>query len=269
MRGLSHSTIELILFAYAVLERLHPMTLRQLHYAIFSAAKIDYDNDLRDYRRLSRVTTAARRRYRMAQLNGTVAEYGIPDDWIIDELREGESVNLWTDLGDYMDTVEAAYRRDNWQDQPVYVEVWSEKAAALASVRPVTRKLGVKLRPCRGQASQGMESQIGRLFEGIEKPIHIFYLGDHDPSGYSIESSIHARAEVASGRKFQMRRLAIHGSDIEDFHLPPQTIKDTDVNREKFREKFGGHDAPTVELDAAGRRAALPCAHGYRRFDRF
>ena len=52
MRGLSSRTIELIGFAYKLLAVFHPMTLRQLHYTIFSAAEIDYQNDQRCYRRL-------------------------------------------------------------------------------------------------------------------------------------------------------------------------------------------------------------------------
>jgi hypothetical protein len=64
MRGLSKKTLELIAFARQLLEAAHPMTLRQLHYAIFSAAKIDYDNAQADYKRLSRATTFARRTHR-------------------------------------------------------------------------------------------------------------------------------------------------------------------------------------------------------------
>jgi hypothetical protein len=56
MRGLSAKTLELIAFARRLLAELHPMTLRQLHYAIFSAAKIAYDNTPADYKRLSRAT---------------------------------------------------------------------------------------------------------------------------------------------------------------------------------------------------------------------
>ena len=54
MRGLAKRTEELIHFAYTQLAESHPMTLRQLHYAIFSAAKIDYENTQADYKRLSR-----------------------------------------------------------------------------------------------------------------------------------------------------------------------------------------------------------------------
>jgi hypothetical protein len=48
MRGLSARTLELIAFAHQLLADLHPMTLRQLHYTIFSAAKIVYDNTMAD-----------------------------------------------------------------------------------------------------------------------------------------------------------------------------------------------------------------------------
>jgi hypothetical protein len=249
--GLSQRTIELIDFARELLKASHPMTLRQLHYTIFSAARIDYRNTPADYKRLSRATTKARRDYREAELQGGVAKvrHAIPPGWIVDELREGELVSLWEDAAEYIDAVSDSYRRNMWQDQPVHVEIWSEKATVLGSLRPVTRKLGVMLRPCRGFGSTGMEGQIGYLFASIHKPIHVFYLGDHDPSGHDIERDIHRRTQEASGKTFTMTRLAIHPEDIERFHLPPQQIKPTDSRSAGFRQRFGSQ-APTVELDA-------------------
>jgi len=97
MRGLAENTLELISFARGLLEEFHPMTLRQLHYAIFSAAKIAYDNTPEDYKRLSRATTRARRDYRAIQLMGRTpfidsdfrnSDKLIPPDWIVDEGRE-------------------------------------------------------------------------------------------------------------------------------------------------------------------------------------
>jgi hypothetical protein len=249
--GLSKRTIELRDFARELLAARHPMNLRQLHYTIFSAAKIDYQNTPADYKRLSRVTTGSRRRHREAELRGDVASVQdeIPHAWIVDELREGEMVSVWDNKADYIDTVRDSYRRDMWQDQPVHVEIWSEKASVLGSLRPVTRKLGVMLRPCRGSGSTGMEGQIGHFFESIEKPIHVFYLGDYDPSGEDIERDIHARVEKHSGKNFTITRLAIHREDIERFHLPPQKIKETDSRSRKFKQRHGD-DEPTVELDA-------------------
>ena len=75
------------------------MTLRQLHYAIFSAARIAYDNTRSDYRRLSCHTANARREYRKHELAGRTnlldSPTIIPPDWIVDELREAEKVSMW------------------------------------------------------------------------------------------------------------------------------------------------------------------------------
>jgi hypothetical protein len=62
--------LELIMFARTLLEKHYPMTLRQLHYLIFSAAVITYENAQSDYKRLSRATTIARRLYRERELAG-------------------------------------------------------------------------------------------------------------------------------------------------------------------------------------------------------
>jgi hypothetical protein len=253
MRGLAKETIELIMFARMLLAELNPMTLRQLHYSIFSAARIDYDNTQKEYKRLSRVTSRARRDYRAHELAGNTgfldSELLIPPDWMVDEQRQPEIVTVWTDAEEYMATVRDSYRRDYWQHQPNYVEVWSEKQTILGSLRPVARKLGVTLRACKGFGSTGMETQIGNLFEGISKPISVFFLGDHDPSGHVIEADIHRRAQIASGKKFEMTRLAIHASDIEAYNLPQQRIKPDDKRAAGFERRFGAN-APTVELDA-------------------
>jgi hypothetical protein len=145
--------------------------------------------------------------------------------------------------------VKRAYRRDNWQDQANYCEVWSEKATILGSVRPVADEYGITLRVCHGFGSTGMESEIGSRFEYLDKSITVFYLGDHDPSGHVIEQDMHQRVQTASGSTFRMTRLAIHPEDIERFNLPPQTIKKSDSRAASFRKRFG-QDASTVELDA-------------------
>jgi hypothetical protein len=254
MRGLSNTTLELIAFARTLLAEFHPMTLRQLHYAIFSAAQIDYDNTPRDYKRLGRATTKARRNYRALELAGVsrqllTASDLIPPEWIVDETRLAARVSVWADGQSFMDSVQSSYRRDYWQTQPRYCEVWSEKATVLGSLRPLAAELGVVLRVCKGYASTGMESQIGEDFELIDKPIFVFYVGDHDPSGHDIPRDIHRRAQQASGKNFPIERLAIHPEDIRLFHLPPQTIKEKDPRAKGFKGEFGTK-AHTVELDA-------------------
>jgi hypothetical protein len=253
MRGLSTATIVLILYANRLLRELNPMTLRQLHYAIFSRKEIPYDNTQADYKRLSRVTSMARRAYREWELydgdESNLPKCWINPDWMIDETRDPEIVSVWKNASAYVDTVKRSYRRDNWQDQPRYCEVWSEKATIFGSIRPVAEELGITLRVLHGFGSTGMESQIGKHFENMKQDITVFYLGDHDPSGRVIPKDLHQRAQKAAGREFRMERLAIHPEDIRRFNPPPQIIKDRDANAAQFREVYG-HNAPTVELDA-------------------
>jgi hypothetical protein len=252
MRGKSERTRELILYCKNLLRELHPMTLRQLHYSVFSRSEIEYTNTQRDYRRLSRITTDARRLYREWELffNGEdPPALSFPGSWIVDETREPEVVNAWENVTEYIETIKRSYRRDSWQDQQNYCEIWSEKATVLSSIRPVANEYGVTLRVCHGFGSTGMESDTGLLFEGIRKNIYVFYLGDHDPSGRCIEEDIHRRVQQASGRTFHMERLAIHAQDINEFNLPPQQINKDDKRKAAFESRYGVN-APTVELDA-------------------
>lgn len=109
MRGRSDSTKQLIQYARQLLEVDHPQTLRQLHYAIFSRAEIPYQNDKSSYSRLSRATTLARRRFRALELGGIAGTAdSIPPQWMVDETRDPETVNLWRDVADYIDTVKRA-----------------------------------------------------------------------------------------------------------------------------------------------------------------
>ncbi len=263
MRGIAGTSKALIAAVNAILEKDHPQTLRQIHYGVFSAGHVDYKNDLASYRRLSRTLTNARRAYRQWELvygSEDPPEDSVPANWIVDELRQPEMVNVWTDAAEYIDTVRRSYRRDNWQDQPYHCELWGEKATVLGSMRPIIREYGITLRVCRGFGSAGMEDQVGRLFENIDKPIVVFYIGDHDASGDLIGEDMHRRVEIASGVSFDMKRLAIHPEDIMSFGLPPQKVKEKDVRAASFREKFGAN-AETVELEA------LPVAELKRRVE--
>ena len=261
MRGLSSDTKELIEYAATLLAADSPQTLRQLHYAIFSRREIAYENDQAHYKRLSRATTLARRRYREFELAELEPDHlCIQPGLMVDETRAPETISVWRDAGAYAETVKRAYRRDNWQDQPYHVEVWSEKATILGAIRPIADEWGLTLRVSHGFGSTGMEQQIGEYFAGLRQAIVVFYLGDHDPSGHVIEQDLFRRVKTASGVDFDMSRLAIGANDIAQFNLPPQRIKLTDSRSTGFKLKYGD-DAATVELDA------LPASELRRRIE--
>jgi len=241
-RGRSDETKVIVAKAYEILESENPMTLRQLFYRLVSVRALE--NLQADYQRLSRIMTDAREREE------------IPFEWMVDRSRPVYETNAFTNPAAYAETVKRAYRRDYWQDQPWHVEVWAEKDAILGSIQPVTDEYGITVRVGRGFLSTTRVHEIAERFRGIEKPIQVFYLGDHDPSGICIERDAARRvreqmlpAEVADleFEMFKIERLAIHPEDIGDFDLPPLRIKTSDSRAKEFTRQ---HGSECVELDA-------------------
>lgn len=193
-------------------------------------------NSRADYCKLSRVLTKAR-------------ELGeVPFDWIVDRSRPTYSASAFDDLADGLRALRDQYRRDYWQDQPYHVEVWCEKDAVVGSIQPVTDKLGVAIHVCRGFTSTPRAHEIAERYLRVAKPIYVFYLGDHDPSGREIEHDICRRVQGdrPSGW-FTLTRLAIHERDIGYFRLPPLRVKESDSRAARFKHLYG---TGCVELDA-------------------
>lgn len=232
-QGLWKKTSKLIAAAHAVLKVEQPMTLRQLFYRLVSAEIVN--NARSDYQKLSRITSRARERGE------------IPFEWIVDRSRPEIEPYVFDNPQQYLKSVSHGYARDHWQDQPAYVEIWTEKDSLTGSIEDVTLELGVPVRVGRGFVSVSRAHEIAERFQEIFKPITVFYLGDHDPSGRNIETEIRDRVRSYGSGPFHMRRLAIHARDIIKFHLPPLRVKPTDSRAASFREKYGNE---CVEVDA-------------------
>ena len=126
------------------------------------------------------------------------------------------------------------------------MELWSEKDSVIGSIEALTNELGIKVRVGRGFLSTTRIHEIAVEFRGLLKPITVFYIGDHDPSGREIEDNARARVEEY-GVDFSLERLAIHKADIAIWNLPPLRIKDEDTRARQFRTN---HGEDCVELDA-------------------
>jgi hypothetical protein len=209
------------------------MTVRQLFYRLVSAEYLE--NTRGDYCRLSRVLTRARE------------EGAIPFEWIVDRSRPTYAPSVFDDVKAGLRALRNCYRKNYWQDQPFHCEVWCEKDAVIGSIEPVSDELGVTVRVGRGFNSATRVHEIARLFNATDKPIRVFYLGDHDPSGRCIEAELCERTLRYGSGEFEMRRLAIHAADIKKFNLPPLRVKDSDSRAKTFRRE---HGSQCVELDA-------------------
>jgi hypothetical protein len=226
-------TTDLISAAVAILREQQPMTIRQLFYAVVVRELIL--NLTKDYKRVSRIMTKARNDDRC------------PWEWIVDRSRPIYSPDVWKDPAGYAQAVKRGYRKDYWEMQPNYVEVWVEKDAVIGSISDLCDELGVTIRPFKGFNSTTKVHEAAEWLSGITKPITIFYCGDHDASGRCIDEEGAGRVMNYGSGRFTLKRLAIHKSDIRRFNLPPQRVKDTDSRAPAFRKKYGDQ---TVELDA-------------------
>ena len=229
----NRKTTQLIAAAVAILDEESPMTIRQLFYRLVSKGLIP--NDRKHYQLVSRVMTKARKDRRVSFAD------------IVDRSRPQYSPNVFTDAGEYADTVQNAYRKDYWAMQPNHVEVWVEKDAIIGCIEPTTNKLGITVRVGRGFLSTTKAHDIACHFARIDKPITVFYLGDHDPSGHDIQRDLYDRINEYGSGYFDLERLAIHKEDITTFNLPPLRVKNTDGRAAKFRAQ---HGEDCVELDA-------------------
>jgi hypothetical protein len=226
------STTALIEHATKILEQESPMTVRQLFYRLVSVAAIE--NTRGDYQSVSAAMTKARNDGR------------IDFDLIVDRSRPEYMPNVFDDAAEYARVVIRSYRKNYWQLQPQRAELWCEKDSVIGSVEDVTSELGIMVRVARGFLSTTKAHDLAEAIRRDERPMQVFYLGDHDPSGRQIETDLRERITDYSA-KFTITRLAIHAADITKFNLPPLRVKETDSRAAGFLRRYSNR---CVELDA-------------------
>jgi hypothetical protein len=221
--------------AVEVLQDGHPMTVRQVYYQLVSRQVIK--NTRSAYQSVSKLLVDARKRGE------------IPWDWIEDRLRRPRSTSMWSDLPDFFETVRRAYRRDVWQDQPAYLEVWLEKDALSGIFEDVLDPYGVTLNVGRGfdgwSSIHGAAERYTRRQERGRQTA-VLYFGDFDPSGEDMFRSLRERL-ADRGATPELVKVALIYEDIERYDLPPDFTKATDTRTAKFVAKYGDL---AVELDA-------------------
>ena len=141
----------------------------------------------------------------------------IPYSWITDGTREHYKPSSWGGLDDFGDTCRQAYRKDFWAGQRDYLEVVVEKDAMSGVLRPVTSEYDIGLNVIRGNSSETFVWNMAERLREITKPIHIYYLGDHDPNGLDIERDIRQRLQgFMAGRFIFWDRLAITSEEFQE-----------------------------------------------------
>jgi hypothetical protein len=83
-------------------------------------------------------------------------------------------------------------------------------------IEPVTSGFDVYLNVIRGYPSETFVWNIAEQWKEIEKPISVYYLGDHDPAGLKIEQDLIRRLEDFSDIDVGWQRLAVTTDDFAD-----------------------------------------------------
>lgn len=214
----------------------YSLTLRQVYYQM--VARDIIPNNMRSYKNLGNLINDAR-------LAGLI-------DWLAieDRTRNLRGNSHWTEPGKVIESAAYSYRRDHWEGQPNYVEVWVEKDALIGIVGQICGKLDVNHFSCRGYVSQSeMWAAARRLHRRQEagQRVVLLHLGDHDPSGKDMSRDIQERLVTFETYGVTFKQLALNMDQVELYNPPPNPAKLSDSRASGYIEEYGDE---CWELDA-------------------
>jgi len=229
-RGMAQRSLDLIEAMYDAAEAAQPITGRGVTAGLIpSMAKPE----------MQRV-------YRLLKLGREQGD--IPWEWIVDETRALERTSTWADPADYAECVAQSYRRDFWNQQPVRVEVWSEKGTVRGVLQPVLDQYAVGFRVMHGFSSATSVYEVAQA-AADDKDLIALYVGDFDPSGlFMSEEDLPTRlAEYGAREDVTLRRIALTREQVSE--LPPFSA--TDKRKDpRFRWFVANYGDRCWELDA-------------------
>ena len=222
---------------YRIIDKYKPMTVRQVYYQAVSRGLID--------------KTEAEYKNVVCRLLGNMRREGqLPYRWIADNTRWMRKPDTYYNLADMLTLTQQTYRRAIWSNQQVRVEVWLEKEALAGVLYNVTAEWDVPLMVTRGYPSMSYIHSAAEVIAEATHFTHIYYFGDHDPSGVDISRFV----EQGIGELldqwgwdpkgcFSFERVAVTPPQITEYDLPTRPTKKSDSRAKNFRGE-------SVEVDA-------------------
>ena len=238
--GFNRATIKAAFVLATIIQRHGPISVRSAFYRAVSAKLFPGTHDCH-YATAGRIVLKLRR-------SGCLSYSSI-----VDSTRRTLKASSWSGLEDFADTVAAAYRRDLWARQKDYLDFFVEKDAMAGILEPIVMQYDVPLRIIRGDISETFCFNIAEEWNRIKKPICVYYLGDHDPSGLRIEQTLRKKMEGFCRHPFSWKRIGIVDTDFNNPEILGFSIKG-DHNSPAWKtrngaylEKYGDR---CVEIDA-------------------
>jgi hypothetical protein len=232
---------------YDILEEYHPMTVRALFYQLVARKLIcksekEYDN----------VAVRLSGEMREENLLPEVERHGrtLPWEWIVDQSRWVRKPRSYASLAEALEETAEYYRADMWREQPSYVEVWCEKATLSGLIYPITSKYDVPFYCTGGFSSKTFLHEAAEGIAAIGKATYILILGDHDPSGESIDESLRYRmGRYAPSAEIYFHKLAVTEEQIVEYNLPTRPTKTARNSHAKGHAEYW-QEQESVEVDA-------------------
>jgi hypothetical protein len=245
-RGRTQRSLDLIEAMHSIAGACQPITGRGVGYKLFTRNLIP-SMSRKDMRSVYRLLLEARE------------EDTIPWELIVDETRELEKVSAWDDPAAFIATVSKAYRRDFWNQQPVRVEVWSEKGTVRGVLAPTLDEYGVGFLVLQGFS--GATAINNAAESDSERPLIVLYVGDYDPSGmWMSEKDLPSRLERYGGDHVTIKRVALMRHDCVGLPSFPASDKRTDSRYRWFVRIYGPECWELDALDPNRLRAKVESA---------
>lgn len=204
-----------------------PLTLRQIFYRLVVADRIEKTE--KGYARLCEVCNRGRR-------GGWLKFEDIRDDGTT--IKPGHDFNDEAHLTWNIKVMRTEARMDLQSYQARRLWVWCEAQGMLPQLERVASEYGVSVISSGGFDSTTTKHEMATTLEGCL----VLHLGDYDPSGVHIFSSLAEDIREFGSRSIDFIRLAVTPQQRDEYDLPTAPPKKTD------RRSFD--DTSTVQCEA-------------------
>jgi hypothetical protein len=212
-----------------------PITVRGLYYQAEVAGVPGIEKDEAGYVKIQRQVLALRREGRLDYAD------------VADATRWMRKPNTHDSPEAALEETARFYRKSMWTKADVYVEIWSEKDAAVGTILPITQLYDVPLMICRGYSSETFCFEAVESREGDPRPYHVYYIGDFDRAGQDAARTLHEKLDRFAAEKgvvVVFEQLAVTAEQVHKLKLPTREPKRGTAADKKWPHDFA------CELDA-------------------
>lgn len=207
-------------------------------------------------------------------IGGTKSDYGYLDRLLTDQRTRGQlpwgimaldtgraptegdnkyqsSEEFFKDIIEYLKDAHKYFKLPLWHNQPKQVIIIVEKLGLRDLIESFVDDLNIKVFACKGYQSWEDMAEARNHVES-NKSLHIFYLGDFDPSGQNIAHHVLDQLKFFFHNRFTFKVLAVTKEQIEKYKLPhaPEDEEEIEKMRRDPRFRTWPYGLYRVELDA-------------------